>query len=77
MYVLMQQSLDWRLTSIAAPHNGKAWKVRTHLQSDQIRYDTHPLELQHVPFRTALVHLGVLKVQAEGMQSLLEQSMKQ
>lgn len=54
--------------------NGQTRKVRTHLQDDQIRYDTHPLELQHVPFGATLVHLRVRKVQAEDLPAMHSES---
>ena len=44
--------------------------MRTHLQGDQVRYDAHPLELQHVPLWTSLVDLRVCQVQTEDMQNM-------
>jgi len=44
--------------------------MRTLLQGNQVRHHPHPLELQHVPFRTPLVDLRVRQVQAQGLQDM-------
>lgn len=54
-----------RTSILTTPSDGQAWKVRARLQDDQVRHDTHPLELQPLPLWPALVHLRVLKVQIQ------------
>jgi hypothetical protein len=50
--------------------DGKAWQMRACFQDDQGRHDTHPVELQHLPFWTALVHVRMRQVQTEDMPAM-------
>lgn len=45
------------------------------LPDHKIRHVPHPLELQHVPIRPALVHLRVQLLQAQNLSSLYLQSL--
>lgn len=50
--------------------------MRTRIQDDQIRYDTHPMELQYVSLRSALVYLRMPKVQVEDVSAMRDQSIE-
>ncbi|SMQ54851.1 unnamed protein product [Zymoseptoria tritici ST99CH_1A5] len=61
---------DTSTTQHTDHQDGQTRKVRALLQDDQIRHDSHSLELQHVPLGTTLVHLRVRQVQAQDLPDL-------
>lgn len=55
--VIAEPNHSYILHLLRNRHHGTARKLHTRVHPDQVRYHTHPVELQHVPFRPALFHL--------------------